>query len=194
MGIIKCENGHFYDDSKYSYCPICDEISSPKNSRKKSLFEKTVSKIKKAGSDNVTVAFSDFDKEESSSLDRSEEQVTVAKYLVDNKCAPVSGWLVCIEGDLRGKSFEIRQGKNFVGRSVEMDIALINNQSVTRDKHCSIVFEPIKAQTFITNENGAVYLNGEYVSQPTELKENDEITVGDLKFLFVPYCNEVRKW
>ena len=75
-----------------------------------------------------------------------------------------------------------------------MDIAFINEPTITREKHFSLVFEPNKAETFLKAENGAVYLNDKYMDSVNKLKENDIITAGELKFIFIPYCNGERKW
>jgi hypothetical protein len=195
MGIKKCSNGHFFDDEKYDFCPYCDEKNNNSNGDQRkekkspfSLFEKTVAKFKSDTLDSVTVAYSQVSQEE------KDDQLTVAKYMIDDVGAPVSGWLVCIEGREKGKSFEIRQGVNYVGRNSDMDIAFINEHSITRNKHFSLVFEPKKAETFIKPEMGTVYLNEQFVEGAEKIKENDIISAGDMKFIFVPYCNGERKW
>lgn len=194
MGIQKCQKGHFYDNEKYDFCPICDEEKSapdtaPIKEKKSrfSLFEKTVAKFSKSeAEESVTVAYNN--------APVTDEQLTVAKYMLDEQGSPVSGWIVCIEGREKGKSFEIRQGTNYVGRNTDMDIAFLNEPTITREKHFSLVFEPNKAETFIKSENGAVYLGEDFVDGVRKLEENDIISAGDLKFIFVPYCNGVRKW
>lgn len=191
MGIKKCPNGHFYDNEKYDYCPYCSEKKplENKNNKKKnkfSLFEKTVAKWKSDAQEDVTVAYNE--------KEQIDDQLTVGQYVIDQVGSPVSGWIVCIEGREKGKSFEIRQGVNYVGRNANIDISFLNEPTITRDKHFSLVFEPKKAETFIKPENGAVYLNDEFVDGVKKLAENDTISAGDLKFIFVPYCNGERKW
>ncbi len=195
MGIKKCSNGHFFDDEKYDFCPYCEEkkdsFTEHRHKEKKSpfsIFEKTVAMFKSDTPESVTVAYGQGSNEE------IDDQLTVAKYMLDEGGAPVSGWVVCIEGREKGKSFEIRQGLNYVGRNSDMDIAFLKEYSVTRDKHFSLVFEPIKAETFIKPEMGAVYLNDKFVEGAQKLNENDIISVGDMKLIFVPYCNGERKW
>lgn len=191
MGIKKCPNGHFYDNEKYEFCPYCDEknLFGNDNNKKKgkfSFFEKTVAKLKSDSQDKVTVAYN--------AKEEADDQLTVGMFNTDTAGSPVSGWIVCIEGDEKGKSFEIRQGVNFVGRNSNMDISFLGEPSITRDKHFSLVFEPNKAETFLKPENGAVYLGDEYVDGVKLLKENDIISAGNLKFIFIPYCNGERKW
>lgn len=193
MGIKKCPNGHFYDNEKYDFCPYCNnknilnENGQKKDKKSKfSLFEKTVAKFKSDAKEDVTVSYN--------ANELSDQQLTIAKNIVEGIGSPVSGWIVCIEGGEKGKSFEIRQGVNYVGRNSDMDIAFINEPTITRDKHFSLVFEPNKAETFLKAENGAVYLNDKYMDSVNKLKENDIITAGELKFIFIPYCNGERKW
>ena len=39
-----------------------------------------------------------------------------------------------------------------------------------------------------------VYLNGELVSYPKELKDGNMITIGETKLMFIPFCREGRTW
>lgn len=191
MGIIRCSNGHYYDNQKYGSCPYCTE----EKKNKLSLFDKTIAKLKGDSSDSVTVAYNeDIDNNSSDEKNNDYEQVTISKAVLDGQSSPVSGWIVCVEGSLKGRSYEIRQGMNFVGRDSNMDIALLKEPTVTRNKHISIVFEPKKSETFVVPENGISYINDALIDSTVLLKENDILTIGELKFIFVPYCNGERKW
>lgn len=108
---------------------------------------------------------------------------------------PVVGWLICMNGDERGKDYRLHAGKNFIGRSTSMDVVLIDDKSISRDKHCSIVYDPKGNIFFVSAEGGnLVYLNGELVNDPGELKEGNLITVGETELMFIPFCREGRIW
>ena len=82
-----------------------------------------------------------------------------------------------------------------MGRSTSMDVVLIDDKSISRDRHCSIVYDPKGNIFFVSAESGnLVYLNGELVSYPKELKDGNMITIGETKLMFIPFCREGRTW
>lgn len=59
--------------------------------------------------------------------------------LLQEKIAPVCGWLVCIEGARMGMDYKIHDGKNFVGRGDDMDIQILGDNEINRRNHTVIV-------------------------------------------------------
>ena len=55
---------------------------------------------------------------------------------------PVTGWLVCLEGPSRGRDYRIIAEKNFVGRSGDMEIRIIGDDTVCQRNHAIIVYDP----------------------------------------------------
>lgn len=109
---------------------------------------------------------------------------------------PVTGWLICVEGPDKGRDYRIRNEKNFIGRSERMDIYIAGDDSISRDNHAMISFNPRKLSTklYPGEGRGIVYLNGDELEVPTELKAYDLIEMGQSKFLFIPFCGEKFKW
>ena len=109
---------------------------------------------------------------------------------------PVVGWLVCIEGKHLGKAFPLFTGKNFIGRSIDMDVCLENDLSISRNKHAIIVFEPIQRLFFAQPGEGheLFYVNDNVVLASTQLKAKDVISIGLIKLMFVPFCDEKFGW
>ena len=109
---------------------------------------------------------------------------------------PVVGWLVCIEGSDYGKSFNLYGGKNFIGRSAEMDICLANDITVSRIKHATIIYEPRQRVFFAQpgESHELFYVNGSVVLVNTELKDRDVIAIGRSTFVFVPFCDQRYGW
>lgn len=104
---------------------------------------------------------------------------------------PVVGWLVCLRGKNLGKDFHLRTGKNYVGRSETMDVALKGENTVSRDKHATVLFEP-RQKIFLVQPGESrelAYLNNELILQPQVLKQGDVISVGDVDLLFIPLCS-----
>ena len=109
---------------------------------------------------------------------------------------PVVGWLVCIEGKKKGKSFELKAGKNFVGRSSSMDVILEGDSSVSRERHAILIYEP-KSRKFIAQPGESrelFYLNDSVVLENVEMKLGDVMQVGKTILKFVPFCNADFGW
>lgn len=120
---------------------------------------------------------------------------TVAFYEV-GQSEPVVGWLVCIKGSYLGQDFQIKAGRNFIGRSVTMDICIMNDPTISRERHAIVTFEP-RSNTFSIQageSNNLVYLNGQAVYERESLKKFDKLEVGQGTYLFIPLCGDEFKW
>jgi len=113
-----------------------------------------------------------------------------------SKSDPVVGWLVCLAGHDRGRDFRLHAEKNFIGRSPLMDVCVAGDESVSRDRHALVIFDP-KKQTFWAvpgDASGLVYLNGDIVHSPTQMKGDDVLEVGQTKLVLIPFCGEKYSW
>ena len=107
----------------------------------------------------------------------------------------VTGWLVGLTGADTGKDFRLHTGKNFIGRSINMDVVLSEDKQVSREKHCSITYDPKGNKFFVSGEQGnTIYLNGKIVEGVREIGDGDILTIGATELAFVPYCKEERTW
>lgn len=109
---------------------------------------------------------------------------------------PVVGWLVAVEGAYYGEAFQLKTGRNFIGRSPEMDVQLSLDMSVSRRKHAIVVYEP-RAKMYIAQpgeSNELFYLNDEVVLNNVTLKAYDILSIGETKLLFVPLCGGEFSW
>jgi len=109
---------------------------------------------------------------------------------------PVVGWLVCIEGPDRGRDFRLHSEKNFIGRSPLMDVTIENDNTVSRERHAVIIFDPKKKSFWALpgEASGLVYLNGDMVNSPTPMKADDTLEVGQTKLVLVPFCGDRYSW
>lgn len=109
---------------------------------------------------------------------------------------PVVGWLVCLDGPERGRDYRIRAEKNFIGRSPSMDICLAGDETVSREKHATIVFEPRKQTFWLVpgGSTGLVYLNGDILHSPAEVKAGDTIELGRTKLVLTPFVGDHFRW
>lgn len=109
---------------------------------------------------------------------------------------PVVGWLVCVDGSNYGSCFNLYGGKNFIGRSADMDICLAGDSTISRVKHAIVVYEP-KGRVFFAQPGEShelFYVNNNVVLESTILKDRDVITVGKTTLVFVPFCDSRYGW
>lgn len=187
MAIVQCPQKHFYDDKKFQECPHCKKAQAGEL-----IYDdnKTVAKFTSPAS-GIGGAFSNVVSSVSTAADDGNK--TVGLYFKNKSINPISGWLVCTQGENKGRSFEIHIGKNFVGRSMKMDIHT-NDESISRENHFSIIYEPNSIKFYLVPGNGMTYYNGKLLSEATELREDDTIGAGKSKYAFVPFCKEGRDW
>lgn len=177
MNLIRCENGHMYSARKHgNVCPYCNatnDNASKRSSQKNIRKFQTISHTN--DSNAKTLAFWD---EQHEGFD------------------PVVGWLVCIEGVMKGQDFRIRPEKNFIGRSEEMHIYLAGDTAISRKNHAVISYNPQERNFFLIPGDGVglVYHNNEAVYSPTELNTYDLIQMGRSKFIFIPLCGIHFEW
>ena len=127
---------------------------------------------------------------------------TVGKYMPGSggeATAPVVGWLVCVKGTYWGQSFPLHSGKNKIGRSYEMDVKLLDDESVSRTCVAVVAFDA-KAGAFSVlagDSDSLCYVDGEAIYERRVLKGHEKIELGDSErnmFVFVPLCNEQFDW
>ena len=109
---------------------------------------------------------------------------------------PVVGWLACVEGPSRGKSYTIRGGINAIGRGDRMDITITGDRTISMENHAKVSYSDRNNRFNLLPGDGRniVYLNGEEVFGPMPLKAYDHIDFGETKLLFVPLCGEQFTW
>ena len=109
---------------------------------------------------------------------------------------PVVGWLACVAGPSRGKSYTIRGGVNAIGRSERMDIVITGDLKISSENHAKISYSDKHNRFNLLPGEGRniIYLNDEEVFTPMPLKAYDLIDFGETKLLFVPLCGERFTW
>ncbi|MBQ7535592.1 MAG: FHA domain-containing protein [Stomatobaculum sp.] len=210
MKLTKCANGHFYDGDTYQSCPFCS-APAPAASNETIPLDYAPSAV-----ESVTVAMTEsFETNETQKLDVNpkpadsgrapllnddSKTISLNSYfpegVADKSVEPVVGWLVCTEGKLYGRDFRLKSGRNFIGRDSSMDVCLAGEMTVSRDRHAILVYEP-RGNMFLAmpgETKELVYLNGKVVLIPTEMKKNDEIQIGEVTLMLIPFCDDVFTW
>lgn len=201
--ITRCKNGHWYDANVNKSCPHCKRDS-----------EKLSIRLDDIEEDDRTISIAEVD------LSLGEELGSIISDSVNNsipndgaasaedgdrtipfgffgmmEIQPATGWLVCMTGSERGRDYRLHTGKNFVGRSTSMDVVLIDDKTISREKHCSVVYDPKGNGFYVSAENGNLtYVNDKMIDSPVTIQEGDQITIGETKLMFIPFCKEGRIW
>lgn len=109
---------------------------------------------------------------------------------------PVVGWLACVEGPSRGKSYTVRGGINAIGRSERMDITITGDMTISAENHAKLSYSDRNNRFNLIPGDGRniVYLNGQEVFAAMPLNAYDIIDFGETKLIFVPLCGERFTW
>lgn len=200
MSIIYCNQGHYYDSSKNTTCPFCSGQGPSVG---------VTQHISNAGPGydiSVTQHLSPDERNVANDIPVTRalygggnpERGDITVGLIKDRTGidPVVGWLVCVEGAIKGQDYRIRNGQNFIGRENNMHICIKGDQTISREKHAAIIFDLKNTRFYIQNGEGRdlVYLNGEPVLTATELHAYDTLEIGKTRLLFVPFCREEFKW
>ncbi len=110
--------------------------------------------------------------------------------------SPVVGWLVCVEGPSEGTDYRIRAGYNYIGRGENMDICIRGDNTIGRERHAMIAYDPQEKIFFFGPADGRsiVRKNEKMVMVPTELAAYDVVRIGSTKLMFVPLCGDRFNW
>ena len=225
MKLVQCSNGHYYDSSKFSASPYCsDKMNGPGYTMPLNQQAAQAAAPQTAApqaSPAAEAPVPEMDAEASASPISQESPVqpiseqwrpqmnqagfwqvgeddnkTVSYYSRTIGTEPVVGYLIAIEGAYFGEGFKLKTGRNFIGRSPEMDIQLSQDFSVSRRKHAVVIYEP-KSRMFIAQPGESrelVYINDEVVLNNVVMKPYDILTIGETRLLLLPLCGEKFSW
>lgn len=195
MKLKKCENGHFYDEEKYAFCPHCRRGQDASFTISSGIFDGGTTSPTEPLTDNTSPIpdnYTDLTEERN----KTAENLTQSFYQMKLGLEPVVGWLVCLEGNEKGRSFELHAGRNFIGRGDNMDIVLASDMSVSRNKHAVIIYEA-RHKMFLAQAGESrelFYINDEVVLSNTKLNAYDVLLIGNTKLSFIPFCGDKFAW
>ena len=110
--------------------------------------------------------------------------------------APVTGWLVAVEGPCRGTDYRIHTGYNYIGREAG-DIRIQGDNTISAEKDANVTYVPQTRRFYIAHELGKNVLlvnDLPVIGGSTELHNYDVITIGTTKLMFVGLCGEKFSW
>lgn len=174
MNLIKCENEHYYDSDKFDSCPHCANIAADV-------------KIPNLLGDNQN------------KIDTVIPDQSILKDYQKIGHRKVTGWLVCISGEMQGESFTLYEGVNHIGRAPHMDVALFREPTVSRENHAIITYQEDDNCFSLSVEPDTVapvLYNNVLVKKSLSqtMCARDILTLGECQLCFVPFCNEQFNW
>lgn len=196
----QCPNGHYYNSALHPTCPICAQGSIPATEP----FPATSAPGGTYTADSPYMAENPgFPRTEPVSVDRSvstpstpfQPTMIGGDLNVPGGVEPVVGWLVCVEGPMRGNDYRLHAGYNYIGRELG-DVRISGDQQISRQNHAMVAFDDADGIYYAGPSAGRNLLkvNGKTVLNAVELNRYDIISIGTTKLMFVPLCGEHFSW
>jgi hypothetical protein len=106
----------------------------------------------------------------------------------------VVGWLVGLNGPMRGEAFPVRMGRNVIGRDRRSDIVINDDQASSH--HADLVFRPEERRFILMDHNSTngTYVNEMEIEPRRDLIEKDIVRIGSHRFVFSPLCHDGFHW
>lgn len=205
MNLKKCENGHYYDSDKYAECPRC---KSREASPLKKASDSAPQKVVPQAAASQQAASQEAISQPEASLGAAPQPEAAQPAAVPEAASQqnamvqpkpkkkITGWLVCIKGELKGTVYELKSGRNTIGGTQAQDIVLAEDDQVARGCQMVVTYDP-ETRSFVANAGTSrelSYLNGQVVLFNQEMHNRDILQVGGETLLFIPLCGEDFAW
>jgi len=101
--------------------------------------------------------------------------------MVDDRAQDVVGWIVCLNGALRGRDFRLVTGRNVIGTAADCDIVLTD--PYLSSKHVVVRHENGVFMLIDLDSTNGCFVNDRRVNKQ-ELIDNDKIRIGRTEMKF----------
>ena len=186
---VQCPSGHYFDLSRFQFCPFCGAPAVRQQQPEQTAYNQPPMPPQPE-----QVAYNQPPMPPMPPMPPAPPVPPVVGG--EKNTAPTVGWLVGLEGPCAGKSYSLREQRNFIGRSPAMDIVLSEDDQTAEDRHAIITYVP-KCRKFYAQPGFSRQLyevNGEAVIDTKVLSADDRLTIGASVFRFVPLCGEAFGW
>ena len=205
MAIVRCASGHFYDHDKFKECPYCVKRENERSEIRRNMQNVPQFEVKFDTSINAAVTqampkggnvqISAPGRVPAAGISAGADPVTVGIFSKHQGKGYVTGWLVGREGPVKGRDYRIYHGMNWIGRSSNMDICIMEDISISQEKHCAVVYDSKSNQFYIAGGTGTItYLNENLLEGSSVIQLGDTVKIGSSTFEFVPFCREGHTW
>jgi hypothetical protein len=186
----RCENGHFYDPRKHTTCPYDDAAGIELMGGPPGI------KIGPAIDGDVHTRPQGMEVGPAIPGVGDDAPTRVIRFTGLTAIDSVVGWLVVVNGPEKGRDYRIRSENNTIGRSEGMYICISGDESISRERHAVITFDPQQNAFHLCpgEGRGPVYVNGEVLLADRKLQAYDQIQLGKTKLVFVPFCGDEFAW
>lgn len=116
---------------------------------------------------------------------------------MDADMMPVTGWLVVVKGPGRGRSVELFNGMNTLGRGEENSVRIdFGDTTISREAHAYVTYDDEGRMFFISHggKQNLVRRNNRPVLNSEELADGDTIRIGETTLRFRAFCSEDFDW
>ncbi|MEO6300914.1 MAG: FHA domain-containing protein [Paracoccaceae bacterium] len=106
-------------------------------------------------------------------------------------------WLVVVAGPGRGASFALHDGVSRVGRGEDQSVCLnFGDNSISRENHISIAYDSEQNSFFVgqSGRSNIVRLNNKPLLSTEQVRNGDQIRVGETTLRLVAVCGENFSW
>lgn len=209
MADKRCENGHFIDES-WDICPYCpQDMSGPEIPVVRP--QPVAARSGGAAAPMPVSAVGDavvIERARTTApggpmaapvpvappMERTVAAAKIDPQKLEAQKRYVVGWLVALDGPLRGDSFEIRMGRNVIGRDRRSDIVINDDQASAH--HADLVFRPEERRFILMDHNSTngTYVNEAEIEPRRDLADRDVVRIGSHRFLFAPLCRDGVHW
>lgn len=220
MSIVRCEQGHFYNNEKSAQCPQCMSqkgavsLTSALDLRQLELY---VAQYDESNDSRQARALRPREKtavEEGAPLKsvRMEEEpvfpgvsgegnrsdgTEASEYFLNQQeeRGYLAGWLVCVRGPQKGTDYRLYEGYNRVGTKSTNDIVIKDDVQVAEQDHCSVVYEG-KENVFylLASAEYPTFLNEVRIEGADQIKSGQQITIGETCLELVAFCQGNKRW
>jgi len=94
-----------------------------------------------------------------------------------------SGYLLALDGRVKGKRFDLFEGRNIIGRSTECDIYIPDPEKYISRKHAVIICKENFVGIKNLSDKNSTYVNSKKI-QKLKLKTNDIIRIGKVRLKY----------
>lgn len=208
--MLQCPNGHYYNAAMHSVCPECGMraeggINPTIGVSAGGGIGATVG-VEGAGSigaivgaggesyHNNTIPVQPRDR--NPSVEGYEPTIIGGDNFSNSAMAePVVGWLVCVDGPMKGTDYRIHAGYNYIGREAG-DIHIRGDNQISRQNHAMIAYDSSDHTYYVGPSGGRnlIKINGKTILNAVEVKNYDVIMIGTSKMMFVGLCGPHFDW
>lgn len=177
MKKIRCGKGHFYDGDRYVSCPHCASGIVPEESLRTGNNSDEKTEILKR--EDIVPG----------------DSTVLLNYGNNEAIETVMGWLVGIAGNEYGKSFELTTKEYKLKGKASIEIELNENLPESFRNSVKIGFGRTSEVFYIKAIAGnVVCVNKDAVMGQQMLESGDVVSMGEIKFAFIPLCGNKFDW